>query len=346
MKGSLQRLLLAISATACLALPAAAQVDKSLHNYTGADRMQRIIAAAKKEGSVTWYTDLAQKDSTVVIKRFEDLYGIKVTPWRSGTDKVMQRVIAESNGKNSKADLVQILIPNMEALSREKLLLSVNSPTFKDLVPGAVPKHREWAVSQITSFVIAYNTNLVKKEDLPRSYKDLLDPKWKGKLGIEATDYDWFTIVTNHLGGESGIQLFRDIKKRNGFSIRTGHSLLANLVAAGEVPLALNVLQYKAVQLKRDGTPVDWFTLEPSLTFSAAIGLMRQAKHPNAALLFYEFMLTEGQNVMASVDTVPSNTKVESPLKNTNITFIDPDAALDNRTKRENLFNDILILDK
>lgn len=346
MKSPLQRLLLAISATACLASPAAAQVGRSLHDYAGSDRMERIVAAAKQEEPITWYTDLPQKDSSQVMKRFEDKYGIKVAAWRSGTDKVMQRVIAESKGKNPKADLVQILMPNMEALSREKLLQRVNSPTFKDLVPGAVPKHQEWAASQITSFVLAYNTNLVKKEDLPRSYKDLLDPKWKGKLGIETTDYDWFAIVTSHLGGDSGVELFREIRKRNGFSMRTGHSLLANMVAAGEVPLALTVLQYKAVQLKREGSPVDWFTLDPILTFSSAIGIMRNARSPNAALLFYEFMLNEGQAVMASVDNVPSNAKVESPLKNVNIMFIDPNAALDNRTKRENLFNDTLVLQR
>jgi iron(III) transport system substrate-binding protein len=340
------RRLLILGAVSCLALPVLAQQTKantSLHAYEGPDRMQRIIAAAKKEGSLTWYTSLAPKDSAQVIKRFEDKHGIKVTVWRSGDDNVLQRIITEAKGGANKVDVAQIQTQNMEALSREKMLMQVNSPSYKDLVPGAVPKHREWAVAQITLYAVAYNTNLIKKEDLPRSYKDLLDPKWKGKLGVESTDYDWFTIVANHYGGEAGVKMFRDIKARNGLSVRTGHSLTANMVAAGEVPMALNVYQYKAVQLKREGAPVDWFILEPNLAFSTGVGVMRNAAHPNAALLFHEFMLTEGQEVMASLDDVPSNVKVKSPLQDVKIEFVDSDAALDNRVKRETLFNDVLV---
>ncbi|RXZ38678.1 extracellular solute-binding protein [Oxalobacteraceae bacterium CAVE-383] len=329
-------LLLAIAAMVSSIRPALA-VD-----YPAPANMSDIIAAAKKEGSVTLYTSLAAGDSAPVIKRFEDKYGIKVNLWRGSADNVLQRVVTEANGRKYNVDVAHIQTDNMEALSREQLLLPVESPTFKDLVPGAVQKQHEWAIAQITLYVMAYNTNLIKKADLPRSYKDLLDPKWKGKLGIESTDSSWLQITADHLGGDAGLILFRDIKARNGFSVRTGHSLLANLVAAGEVPLALNVYQYKAIQLKRAGAPVDWFSLEPALASTNAIGIFRHAAHPNAARLYYEFMLTEGQEVMASVDDVPSNVRVASPLSKQKITFIDPQAALDNRAKWEERFNDIV----
>jgi iron(III) transport system substrate-binding protein len=309
---------------------------------SGAD-MDRLIAAAKKEGSLTWYTSLAPTDSAQIIKRFEDQYGVKVTVWRSGDDNVLQRILTEANGKNYKADVAQIQTDNMEALSREKLLLPVNSTSFGDLVAGAVPKHHEWAMAQITVYVLAYNTNLVKKEDLPHSFRDLLDPKWKGKLGIEATDASWLQMIAAQYGGDAGIRMFRQLKEKNELSVRTGHSLLANLVSAGEVPLALNVYQYKAIQLKRSGAPVDWFMLEPTLAFTTAVGIFKHAAHPNAARLFYEFMLRDGQEVMAGIDDVPSNTKVASPLKGEKITFIDPNISLDNRAKWEDQFNDVII---
>jgi iron(III) transport system substrate-binding protein len=310
--------------------------------YPAPENMSSIIAAAKKEGSLTLYTSLAAGDSAPVVKRFEDKYGIKINIWRGSADNVLQRVVTEANGKTYKVDVAHIQTDNMEALSREKLLMPVNSPTFKDLVPGAVQKQREWAIAQITLYVMAYNTNLIKKADLPHSYKDLLDPKWKGKLGIESSDASWLQITAEHLGGDEGVKLFRDIKAKNGFSVRTGHSLLANLVAAGEVPLALNVYQYKAIQLKHDGAPVDWFSLEPALASTNAIGVFQHAPHPNAARLFYEFMLTEGQEVMADVDDVPSNTRVLSPLNRQKITFIDPTSALDNRNKWEERFNNVV----
>jgi iron(III) transport system substrate-binding protein len=334
------------AATVCTALSWSVLSVSVLHAspaFAADVDMDSIIAAAKKEGALTWYTSLAPTDSAQVIKRFEDQYGIKVTVWRSGDDNVLQRIVTEANGKNYKADVAQIQTDNMEALSREKLLLPVNSPSFNDLIPGAVPKHHEWAMAQITAFVLAYNTNLVKKQDLPRSFKDLLDPKWKGKLGIEATDASWLQMVAAQYGGDAGIKMFRQLKGKNELSVRTGHSLLANLVSAGEVPLALNVYQYKAIQLKRSGAPIDWFMLEPTLAFTSAVGIFRHAAHPNAARLFYEFMLKDGQEVMAAIDDIPSNTKVASPLKGEKITFIDPNTSLDNRAKWEDQFNDVII---
>ncbi|HEY4318650.1 MAG TPA: extracellular solute-binding protein [Herbaspirillum sp.] len=307
------------------------------------DNQAQVIAAAKKEGALTWYTSLAPGDSAQVIKRFEDKYGIKVVVWRSGDDNVLQRIVTEANGKNYKVDVAQIQTDNMEALSQEKLLATVNSPSYPDLVPGAVPSHHQWAIAQITLYVMAYNTNLIKKADLPKSYRDLQDPKWKGKLGMESTDSIWLHVVSESLGGDAGLSMFRQLKAKNDLSVRTGHSLLANLVAAGEVPLALNVYQYKAIQLKRGGAPVDWLALEPALAFTTSVGMLKNAPHPNAARLFYEFMLNDGQEVMASIDDIPSNTKVASPLKGTKVTFVDPTAALKNRQKWEDTFNDVII---
>ncbi|MDB5990343.1 MAG: fbpA 2 [Herbaspirillum sp.] len=328
---------------AAMSMINAVEAAPALAADTGAaDNMSSIIAAAKKEGSLTLYTSLPAGDSAPMVKKFEDQYGIKVNIWRGSAENILQRVVSEANAKTYKVDMAQIQTDNMEALSREKLLLPVDSPTFKDLIPGAVQKQHEWAVAQITLYVLAYNTNLIKKADLPHSYKDLLDPKWKGKLGIESTDASWLETSAEHLGGDAGVKLFLDIKAKNGLSVRTGHSLLTNLVTAGEVPMALNVYQYKVIQLKRDGAPIDWLTLEPALASTNAIGILRHAAHPNAARLYYEFMLTEGQKIMASVDNVPSNTKVASPLSKQKITFIDTDASLDNRVKWADRFNDII----
>ena len=332
MKHLLPSLFFTAMATICMAPPAQA-----------ADNMNSIIAAAKQEGSVSLYTSLPSADLTPVIKGFESKYGIKVVTWRSSAVNILQRITSEAGAKTYKADLAQIQTENMEALSREKLLLPVDSPVFNDLVPGAVQKEHEWAIAQITLYIAAYNTNLIKKADLPHSYKDLLNPKWKGKLGIESTDSSWFQSLSEHLGGDAGIKLFRDIKAKNGISVRTGHSLLANLVAAGEVPLALNVYQYKVIQLKRDGAPIDWLALEPTLASTNAIGILQHAVHPNAARLFYEYMLAEGQEVMARADDVPSNTKVASPLNAQKITFIDPKSTLDNRAKWDALLNEAAV---
>ena len=215
---------------------------------------------AKKEGTLTLYTTIAEKDLPTLVKPFESKYGVKVNVWRAGTSNVLQRAVAETSAKKYDVDVVHIGSPEMEALAREQVLLPINSPVHKDLQPGSVPAHRQWAATLLSVWVQVYNTKLVKKESLPKTYKDLLDPKWKGKLGIEGKDEDWFASVVDVMGGgETGLKFFRDLMATNGLSVRQGHTLLNNLVISGEVPLALNIYNYMPEQAKKKGAPIDWF---------------------------------------------------------------------------------------
>ena len=333
------RFLAAIAAAALL--PAAAQ---NLFTYEGPDRTERIVAAAKKEGTLTLYTTIAEKDLPAIVKPFEQKYGVKVNVWRAGTDKVLQRAVTETRAKKYEFDAVHFGAPEMEALSREKILQPVNSPVHKDLLPGSVPAHKEWAATILSVWVQAYNTNAFKKEDLPKTYKDLANPKYKGKLGIEAKNDDWFATVVHLMGSEAeGLKFFQDVVAANGISPRQGHTLLNNMVVSGEVPLALTVYNYMPEQAKKKGAPIEWFALEPAVARANAIGVTRHAPHPNAALLFYEYMLgPDGQKAMVSVDYVPTNTKIESPLKGIKIISTDPARSLDESDKWSKLFEEII----
>ncbi|MDO8437874.1 MAG: extracellular solute-binding protein [Nitrosomonadaceae bacterium] len=323
---------------------AVALAQTPLATYQGADRLDKLVAAAKKEGTLTLYTTIAEKDLPTLIKPFEMKYGIKVNIWRAGTEKVLQRTLAEAAAKRYEVDAVHFGSPEMEALSREKVLQPVISPVYRDLQPGSVPPHREWAATLLSVWVQAYNTNLIKKEDLPRTYQDLLDPKWKGKLGIEAKNQDWFASVIEIAGGgDKGLKFFQDLVARNGISPRKGHTLLTNMVVSGEVPMALTVYNYMPEQAKKKGAPVDWFALEPAVARSNAIGVARHAPHPAAALLFHEYMLTDAQQHMVKLDYVPTNTKVASPLKGVKILITDPIRSLDEAEKWTKLFDDTVV---
>jgi iron(III) transport system substrate-binding protein len=322
--------------------PAAAQTALAL--YEGADRMQRITEAAKKEGTLTLYTTIAEKDLPVLVKPFEAKYGIKVVVWRAGTDKVLQRTLAEAAAKRDEVDVVHFGSPEMEALSREKVLQPVLSPSYKQLTAGSVPAHNQWAATLLSVWVQAYNTTSVKKEDLPKTYADLLDPKWKGKLGVEVKNQDWFqTVVELMGGGDKGLKFFQDLVAKNGISPRTGHTLLTNMVVSGEVPLALTVYNYMPEQAKKKGAPIEWFALEPAVARSNAIGVAARAKHPNAALLFHEYMLTEAQALMVGIDYVPTNTTVPSPFKGVKLIITDPIKSLDDAEKWGKLWEDTVL---
>ncbi len=335
------RIVAALAATAALQ-PAGAQ---NLYAYEGADRMERIVAGAKKEGALTLYTTIAEKDLPAIVKPFEQKYGIKVNVWRAGTDKVLQRIVTESQAKKYDVDAVHFGAPEMEALAREKILAPVASPVHKDLQAGSVPAHRQWAATILSVWVQAYNTTLVKKEELPRTYQDLLDPKWKGRLGIEVKNDDWFATVVHLMGGEQqGLKFFQDLVAKNGISPRHGHTLLTNMVVSGEVPMALTVYNYMPEQAKKKGAPIDWFVIEPAIARANAVGVTRNAPHPNAALLFYEYLLgPDGQKAMVSVDYVPTNTRVESPLKGLKIVQTDTVRSLDEQGKWSKLYEETIL---
>jgi iron(III) transport system substrate-binding protein len=214
--------------------------------YQDPDRMARLIEGAKHEGVLTLYSNAPTEDNTTLVGAFEKTYRIKVRLWRASSEDIRNRALAEVRAKRFEADFFLNNGPALEATHNEQLLQEVKSPYLADLIPQAIPPHREWVGFCLNVLLAAYNTNLVKTEDLPKTYQDLTDPKWKGKLGIETDDSDWFAGLVQALGEEKGIKLFRDIAAANGFSVRKGYTLLANLVSAGEVPLALTVFSYTA----------------------------------------------------------------------------------------------------
>jgi len=334
---------LALALAFCAGARAQAQPPYAAASYEGADRTERLLAAAKKEGALTLYTSIAEKDVPSVVAPFEKKYGIKVRVWRSGTVNVLQRTVSEAAARRNEVDVIHISAPEMEALHREKLLAPVSSPFYKALIPGAVPAHREWAATLLSVWVQAYNTKAVRKDEVPKTYADLLDPRWKGRLAVEAEDQDWFATVVTEMGEAQGLKFFRDLAERNGVGVRQGHALLNNLVVSGEVPLALTVYNYMPEQAKQKGAPIDWTTLAPVAARSNGIGVALRAPHPAAAVLFHDFMLSDAQDLLASIDYVPASSAAASPFRNMRIRLVDPVLMLDQRDKWTRLYSSIFV---
>jgi iron(III) transport system substrate-binding protein len=333
-------------ALAIAPLPALAQkvspAVADLAPYTGADRTQKLVEGAKKEGSVMVYSSMTVEDMAPIQAAFEKKYGVKVNFWRSSSENVVRRAVTEMRAGRFDADIFETNAVEMEALYREKVLHEVKSPVLQELIPQAMTPHREWVGTRLNVFVLAYNTKLVKKEELPKNYEDLLNPRWKGRLGIEAADVDWFAGVVNDMGEAKGLKLFRDLVSTNGMSVRKGHTLLTNLVVSGEVPLALTVYQYKAEQLKNAGAPIDWLALPPIIARFQGIGLARSSPRPHAALLFFDFWLTEAQELLAKRDFTPANRKNSTPVHKMPLKIVDPKILLDDGEKWNKLYSEII----
>jgi len=316
---------------------------RELYLYQGADRDQRLIAAAKKERQVTLYTSLNLKDSVPLTEAFEKKYGVRVSLWRAGSEKVVQRAVTEARAGRFAFDVLETNGPEMEAMYREQLLEEFFSPHFKDLPPAAFPKHRHYVADRFNFFTIAYNTNLVKPEEVPNSYADLLQPRFAGKVGIEAGDVDWFGAMVKHMGEARGLAYFRKLSEAKP-QMRTGHTLMAELVAAGEIPLAATVYNHNAERLTVKGAPIKWKALGPTFGRPNAIGVARRAPHPNAALLFTDFMLShEGQLIIKERNRVPASRAVDSPLNKFPFEMIDPVITLDEDAKWGALWSELFL---
>jgi iron(III) transport system substrate-binding protein len=312
----------------------------------GSFRHQRLAEAARKEGSLTVYTSNAAQTLKVLRADFEKRYGVRVDAWRASSAKVLQRVVAEKTANRWDFDAVSISSPELEALYREKLLQEIKSSWHEEMLEGTLPAHRGWAPQFINVFVQAYNTQVVKKRDLPERWTDLLDARWKGKLGVEAKSGEWYCSLLKNLGEEKGGELFRQIAARNGLSVRSGNSVLANMVVSGEVPMALAVYSHMIEQARQQGAPVDWLAIDPVIGRSNGIGVSRRPPHPNAALLFYEYAIGDAQPLMLEMNYLSPLKKLASPLRGARILFVDPAADSAEVERCDNAYDALIKMKK
>lgn len=341
-----RRLLLAsigaLAARGALAQDASAR-NSAIYLYKGADRDARLLDGAKKEGQVSIYTSLNTKDSGPITEAFEKKYGVKTLLWRSSSEKVLQRAVTEARAGRFACDVLETNGPEMEALYREKLLAEFHSPHFKDLPPGAFTKHRHYVADRFNFFTIGYNTNLVKPDEVPNSYQDLLHPRLVGKLGIEAGDTDWFAAIVKSMGEDKGLAFFRKLAESKP-QMRSGHTLMAELVSSGEIPIAATIYNHNIERLSVKGAPVKWKALMPTFGRPNGIGVVARAGNPHAALLFTDFMLSpQGQTLLKERNRVPSSLVVDSQLNKFPFEMIDPVITLDEADKWEKLWSEMFL---
>jgi iron(III) transport system substrate-binding protein len=315
----------------------------ALYNYKGADRAARLLERAKQEGSVSVYTSLAPTEAGPLVEAFEKKTGVKVNLWRAISESVVKRAVSEAQAKRYAVDVVETNGPEMESLARENVLTDFFSPHLADLPANMIPKHGRWVPDRLNFFVVAYNTNKVKASELPKTYEGFLDPKWKGRIALEATDAEWMGAVVKTWGEVRGLDFMKKLSAMKP-DMRKGHVLLAQLISSGEVEVGLTAYQANAQSFKKRGAPVDWAAVEPMVARPQGIGVARFAPHPHAALLFVDFMLSvEAQEMLNAMGRTPVSTKIKSETSGLPFVTLDSAQTLDETDKWQALWDKLFM---
>jgi iron(III) transport system substrate-binding protein len=317
--------------------------NEALYLYRGADREQRLAENARREGVVVLYTSLAPSESGPLTQAFEKRHGLKVDLWRSSSEKVAQRAITEARAGRRQVDVVETIGTDLEKMTREKIFAEFHSPHLADLLPSAIPGHRGWMPDRLSYLGVAYNTRLVRRDELPRTYEGFLDAKWKGRIGLEAGDVVWLAGIVRQWGEPRGMKFFNALAQMRP-DVRSGHTLLTQLVISGEIPVGLTVYSSSVEAGKRSGAPIDWLPVQPVVAQPLGIGLAKRAPHPHAALLFADFVLSpEGQALFASLGRPPASRKVQTALGQFESVMMDPAAELDESDKWEKIWKALFL---
>jgi iron(III) transport system substrate-binding protein len=320
--------------------------NRDIFLYQGADRSQRLVLEAKKEGSLVLYSTMTLEDANPLLAAFEKKYGVKVKMWRGVNQKLVQRALAETRAGQLAADAFEGSGPSLEILHEEGVLEQFYSPAFADIPAEAFPKHRYYAPDNLLFTVMGYNTRLVPPGEVPKTYEDLLAPKWRGKLGIESSNIAWFAAVSKAMGEEKGLAYFQKLAA-TGPQVRSGHTLMTELVAAGEIPIALTVYNQAVDKLKAKGAPIEWKALQPAFGRADGIAMAKTAQHPHAALLFADFVLSpEGQRFIKQASRVPVNRRVDSSFDQNVFHIIDLAALLKEWDKWENRWQTLFLRER
>ena len=257
-----------------------------------------LLEAARREGELVYYASMNVAEANAVIGAFEKRYPfIKVKLNRIGSEKLLTRVLTEARTKKIFADVIQTVEFSMHIFSRSGILARY-TPQANSIYPKEFKEEGFWTTVYYNAYVTGYNTRLVTARALPKSYDDLLDPKWKGALMMEGTKADWFAGMLQILGQERGLKYMRALAKQQP-SPREGHELLAQLIVAGEGLFDINIPAASVERMKERGAPIEWTALGEVPAIMVGIGLSAQAPHANAAKVFLDFVLSrEGQKLM------------------------------------------------
>jgi ABC-type Fe3+ transport system substrate-binding protein len=277
---------------------------------------QAMIDAAKKEGQVVWYTtQIIDQFARPAAAAFEKKYGIKVAYVRANSNEVALRVMNEAKAGRMQADVFDGTGATA-SLKKEGIVAKFIPENAKRFPKEYIDAEGYWVATNLYVLTPGYNTELIKKGTEPKTFQDLLDPKYKGKIAWNSTSSSsagpgFVGIVLDTMGEEKGKAYLRELAKQQPAGLAVAARQVLDQVIAGEYAIALNIFNNHAVISAAKGAPVDWIPMDPALGVLSVISVTKDAPHPNAGRLFLEFLMSEeGQKIYRDAEYLPVDPNV------------------------------------
>lgn len=276
---------------------------------------QSLIDGAKKEGQVVFYASMEAASAQRITASFEKKYPfIKVDATRIGSERMATRLVAESQARKVRADVVQQSAFDFYGVFQKGLFESYFSPERAAFPAEYRDEKGFWMMPAATLNVIAYNKRMVPANEVPKSFFDLTEPKWKGQLMMDENESKWMAGMIQYYGEAKTMDLMRRLAQQE-IQFRTGHTLLQTLVAAGERAVVVVAFANGVNRLKKESAPIEWISAEPVIGLTFGMAVVKDAPHPNAARLFNDFLLSrEGQEAIAADGYYVPRLDVLSPI--------------------------------
>jgi len=298
----------------------------------GQERRDTLLKDAKTEGAVSLYTSMTSDVADAVSKAFTDQTGIKVNLYRADSETVLQRILQEASANHAGADVVETDALEMASLGKEQLVEPYTGER-RDMV-GAEGKFDSWTADRYNLFAPSWNTTKVAPGDQPKTWEDLANPKWDGQLALELNDYDWYLTLSEywlqHGKSQADIdKLFGDMA--NGAKVVKGHTVMGEMLSAGQYSVAASNYSYIVQKGVNKGAPVAYQPfVQPIIARPQGAAPLKSAAHPAAALLFQDWLFTEGQQVFVDQGLTPSiePANLKDPLEGLEVIPVDVNQLL------------------
>ncbi len=302
---SLTFLLTVIPQVSEAAQETAGQILAKLNKLTPEKRQKALMEGAKAEGEVTFYSSLQAVQLDPFAKAFNKRFPfLKVNTYRVSGNKQVIKIQTEFNAGRHAVDVINGSAEQASAIKKVGALEPYRTPQGEFFPASYKDKEGYFTSFYVIPIVLGYNTNLVKRSEVPKNYEDLLDPKWKGKMFLDNEAYEWFAVLLKHLGREKGLQYMRRLAKQD-ISMQRGRTGQTQLLMAGERPIGIVLSGHNVLDFKDRGAPIDWAILDPYFSQANMIMLARHAPHPHAAALLIDWSLSEeGQTTITTFGRV------------------------------------------